>query len=236
MGNIHSLPGERDRFSHPGIAFSALIERRAAPHLGGARHRAFRSAELEIAIASTAEERRAAAALLATRYASRGYRIADPSRATESELILIAGERGTTVGTLTLRLDGRNGLRADEGYREHIDAARAVGKQLCEIGRFAVASNARSTPVFAALFARVYELLCELHDFTDVFIEVNPRHVDFYRKLFGFVVAAGGRMCPRVRAPSVLLQLDFAGFEERLRNYATAVWRERAPIVSPSLN
>jgi hypothetical protein len=230
------LLGRRDRLAQPGITFSALIERRAAPHLGDARRRAFGNLRLEAGIASTAEERRAAAALVESRYASRGYRVANLARATESELTLIADEDGATVGTLTIRLDGPKGLRADESYREHIDAVRAVGKGVCELGQFAVASDARSTPVLAALFARAYELVCDLRDVTDVFIEVNPRHVEFYRKLFGFAVAAGGRICPRVRAPSVLLRLEVAAFEARLRAYATALWPQRGLIASPALN
>jgi hypothetical protein len=236
MGQRDQLLGGPGRFAQPGIAFSALIERRSAPPLGDARRRAFGSTCLEAGIASTAEERRAAAALVESRYASRGYRLADYVRASESELTLIAGGNGATVGTLTIRLDGPKGLRADESYREYIDAVRAASSGVCELGRFAVASDVRSAPVLAALFARAYELIRDLRDITDVFIEVNPRHVEFYRKLFGFVVAAGERMCPRVRAPSVLLRLETAAFEDRLRDYATALWPQRDLITSPALN
>lgn len=232
MAHRDRLLARDDRLARPGIAFSALIERRAASHLE-ARCRASGNPRLEAGIASTAEERRAAAALVESRYASRGYRVADLARAHESELMLIADQDGATVGTLTIRLDGPKGLRADESYREHIDAVRAVGKGVCELGRFAVASDAPSTSVLAALFARAYELVLDLREITDVFIEVNPRHVEFYRKLFGFAVTAGGRICPRVRAPSVLLRLEVAPFEDRLRDYMAALWPRR-DLIAPS--
>ena len=142
---------------------------------------------------------------------------------------MIAAEAGLTVGTLTLRLDGPGGLRADESYGVQIDAVRATGKRVCEFGRFAVAADARSIPVLAALFAQGRALVRELRGITDVFIEVNPRHAAFYRKLFGFAVAGRGRICPRVRAPSVLMRLDVAAFERRLsagREHAAA-WASR---------
>ena len=56
----------------------------------------------------------------------------------------------------------------------------------------------------------------KVHEVTDVFIEVNPRHVAFYSRALGFVVAAGERICERVRAPSVLLRAELDVLEERL--------------------
>ncbi len=56
-----------------------------------------------------------------------------------------------------------------------------------------------------------------IHDVTDVFIEVNPRHVAFYSRILGFVVAAGEKLCERVRAPSVLLHAEVEALAARLR-------------------
>ncbi len=52
---------------------------------------------------------------------------------------------------------------------------------------------------------------------TDVFIEVNPRHVTYYSRIMGFVVAAGERLCERVCAPSVLLHLEVEALAARLQ-------------------
>lgn len=171
---------------------------------------------IAVAVATVESELRAALELLNSRYASRGYR---PSRYRPGspDLTLIATERGSAVGTLTLRLDGPALLRADESYGEEIDAARSQGRRVCELGRFAVAENVRSKLVIAALFGRVHEIVRGRREVTDVFVEVNPRHVAFYRKGFGFVVAGEERICPRVLAPSVLLRLEVAPFERLLR-------------------
>ena len=56
-----------------------------------------------------------------------------------------------------------------------------------------------------------------MHNISDVFIEVNPRHVSFYTRVLGFVVAAGEKVCERVCAPSVLLRLELDALEDRLK-------------------
>lgn len=171
---------------------------------------------IAVEVARVDSELRAAVELLNSRYAWRGYRLSR-YRPASSDLTLIATERGSVVGTLTLRFDGPARLRADESYGEEIDAARSQGRHVSELGRFAVAQNARSKAVIAALFGRVHRIVHGLREVTDVFVEVNPRHADFYRRGFGFTVAAEERVCPRVLAPSVLLRLDVAGFERRVR-------------------
>ena len=70
--------------------------------------------------------------------------------------------------------------------------------------------------MLSALFGMAYDAARRRHRVTDAFIEVNPRHVVFYRGLFGFAVAAGQRICPRVMAPAVLLRLEIERLERRL--------------------
>lgn len=47
-----------------------------------------------------------------------------------------------------------------------------------------------------------------MQGYTDVVIEVNPRHVRFYKRMLGFVEFGAERMCSRVDAPAVLLRLE----------------------------
>jgi GNAT superfamily N-acetyltransferase len=177
--------------------------------------------------ARTRSDMQAAALLVESLYVSRGYLAPRPDVSPESDLVFIAAENGAATGTLTLRRDGPAGLRADECFGDELDAVRAQGRRACELSRLAIAPIARSTLVIRALFEHVYEILRESGEITDVFIEVNPRHTAFYRRVFGFDVAAGERMCPRVLAPAVLMRLDFTAFEARLRDSGGAFMHDR---------
>ena len=70
--------------------------------------------------------------------------------------------------------------------------------------------------VMALLLSLSHLVLRKVYEVTDVFIEVNPRHVAFYSRALGFVVAAGERICERVHAPSVLLRAELDALEERI--------------------
>ncbi len=99
---------------------------------------------------------------------------------------------------------------------------RAQGGRGCELGRLALAEEADTRTVLSTLFGLAYGVAKAIQDVTDVFIEVNPRHVGFYRRVFGFAVDAGERLCERVQAPAVLLRSSVADLETRLRGYCTA--------------
>lgn len=173
---------------------------------------------IAVTLARTQADLRAVALLLQSLYAARGYLVSRLEANLDSDLILVATASGEPLGTLTLRFDGPGGRRANETYGEQLDSARAQGRRVCELGRFAVARSARSSAVIEALFAEVHRKVRDRREVTDVFIEVNPRHAAFYRYKFGFRVAAEERQCARVHAPSVLLRLDVAAFvAQRMR-------------------
>jgi len=205
------------------LALSVQAVSHSAPR--GLPHARPDRAEEETAIAvtraRTQADLRVVALLLQSLYAARGYLVARLEANLDSDLILVATASGEPVGTLTLRFDGSVGLRADETYGEELDAARARGRCVCELGRFAVARTARSSAVIEALFREAHQIVRDRRGIDDVFIEVNPRHAAFYRHKFGFCVAAEGRQCARVLAPSVLLRLEVAAFEAQ---------RMRAPV------
>jgi len=183
-----------------------------------------RPSTLKVGVAESAEEFEATSRLICRRYAWRGYslqafehenRLAR-RRDTRREISFFVADPLTTLGTITLRLDGPEGLRADETHGEAMRRARNTGGRIGELTRLAVAEEADSRVVLASLFGLVYTVGRFEHGVTDVFIEVNPRHVFFYTRAVGFVVAADAQLCQRVLAPSVLLHLKVDTLERRL--------------------
>jgi hypothetical protein len=110
-------------------------------------------------------------------------------------------------------------LSADGLYRSEIDAYRQAGAKVCEITRLAIDPEHGSKEVLGALFHLAYMLGGILHGATDVFIEVNPRHVIFYQRMLNFKQAGSCRMCERVNAPAVLLHLEAAYVAKQVALY-----------------
>ncbi len=182
-----------------------------------------RAVALHTRRAESVEDFDAAHRLVRRRYAWRGYdvptsdepHLRPQSAATRREITFLAADEIDTVGTITLGLDGSAGLLAERTHRHAVTQRRADGGSVCELTRLAVAERADSKSVLAALFNLAYAAGSS-RGVTDVFIEVNPRHVGFYTRVLGFAVAAAEKFCERVHAPSVLLALAIEELERRL--------------------
>jgi hypothetical protein len=220
---------------------SILARRERSPHAEEGWSAVARddNAALHIAIAKSAAQYAAATDLVRERYAWRGYEFADPANApaasrherTSQEITFLVASGETTVGTLTLGLDGPHGLSAEAAYADVIGQFRVAGRRVCELTRLALAQRVESKAVLASLFSLAHAVGRTMHDVTDVFIEVNPRHVGFYSRVLGFAIAAGETFCERVRAPSVLLQLELDALEQRLGLVEVAALMQ--PLVAP---
>jgi len=189
---------------------------------------------LHLVLARSPEHLDAADDLVRKRYEWRGYKLegadaaAGSSRKNSSqEFTFLVAFGETAVGTLTLGLDGPGGLLAEAGYGEVIGAFRAAGHRVCELTRLALAERVDSKIVLAGLFSFAHAVGRTLRGVTHVFIEVNPRHVQFYSRVLGFAVVAGGKFCERVRAESVLLELELEALETRLRTLDVAAAMQR---------
>ena len=193
-------------------------------------HRTFaRAAALDARMAESAEEIEAAHRLVHRRYSWRGYDVpldgrsdGTPGEASRCEITFVATDEVDTVGTITLGLDSTDGLLAERTHGDAVAQCRAAGRSVCELTRLAVAEHADSKSVLAALFNVAY-VAGSKHGVTDVFIEVNPRHVSFYTRVLGFTVAAAEKFCERVSAPSVLLSLAIDELERRLIDLDLAI-------------
>lgn len=171
-----------------------------------------------IRMANSQRRRESASLLIKKMYGWRGYAV-DPLQAHPLDKITLFAETGgATVGTMTLCLDGATGLPADDIFRDKLDLLRADGRRLCEPSKLAIDKGVAKR-VFAALIHISYIYARNIHGYTDYVIEVNPRHVMFYKRMLGFQDFGGERNCPRVGAPAVLLRLDLDYMGAQIRRY-----------------
>ncbi|WP_189836213.1 N-acyl amino acid synthase FeeM domain-containing protein [Sulfuriferula multivorans] len=171
--------------------------------------------KFKIRLATSDDRVQSASLLIHKMYSWRGYDAAtinrDPNRVT-----LLAFDQDAIVGTLTLGLDSSVGLQVDDLYKAEIDALRADGRKVCELTKLAVDESVKSKQVLAALFHIAYIYGRNIHNGTDFVIEVNPRHVLFYKRMLGFNHFGPERHCERVSAPAVLLRLELEYSEREI--------------------
>ena len=171
----------------------------------------------KIRLAVSSEARREAGSLVRKRYASRGY-LTSTTLVNSNVCTFSAYDEGRLAGTVSLRLDSKEGLSADELYRNEIDVLRGKGHRICEFIRLAVDTSYASQPVLAALFHTVFLFAQKLREFDYAVIEVNPRHVGYYRRALGFDVIGPNRHNTRVDAPAVLMGVSFAAISAMLHH------------------
>lgn len=139
-----------------------------------------------IRMANSHGRREAASLLLKKMYGWRGYSIDPNAHHALNKITLFAETAGQTVGTMSLCLDNEEiGLPADENFRDKLDLLRGQQRRLCEPSRLAIDKGV-SKRVFAALIHISYIYAHNIHGYTDYVIEVNPRHVMFYKRMLGF--------------------------------------------------
>jgi hypothetical protein len=167
--------------------------------------------EFQLRLANSRGLHNESSELVERMYAWRGYKQTEQTsvrRANEATLQTCVGEQ--VFGTLTVRYDSEAGLAADDLYKRELDAYRSGGARIAELTRLAVDPELGSKEVLGALFHTAYIFCGPVGRVSDVFIEVNPRHVGFYQRMLNFRQAGEPKMCSRVAAPAVLLHVDVA--------------------------
>ena len=176
--------------------------------------------DFHIRLANNRGRRSTSSVLIQRMYSWRGYKselIDDPARHA-NRVTLQACRDDTVFGTLTVNFDSDGGLAADALYRAEIDEYRNAGATVSEVTQLAIDPEHGSKEVLGALF-HLAHMLCLLRGVTDVFIEVNPRHVGFYRRMLNFQQVGECRECERVNAPAVLLHVEIAYMSEQIARY-----------------
>lgn len=172
----------------------------------------------KIRAADSAGRRSSASILINRMYATRGYQTKPlPEEPEPNRITLLAVDNDVTIGTISIGFDvpGER-LLVDEMFQAEVDPLRQAGHRLCEFTKLAVDNVARSKRVLASLFHVAFIYAHRMRGYDRLLIEVNPRHVRYYERLLGSEVLGTERMNPRVNAPAVLLQLDFAYVQDQI--------------------
>jgi len=176
-----------------------------------------RASCFKIRAADSSGTRSSASILIDKMYAKRGYLTTPLSpEQTPNRLTLVASDYYSTIGTLTVGFDAENGLLVDDLFPEEVRKLRDVGRTVCEFTKLAMDNVVRSKRVLAALFNVAYLYAYKIKGADNLLIEVNPRHVRYYRNMLGFKVLGPRRLNTRVNAPAVLLSLDLAYVDEQV--------------------
>jgi hypothetical protein len=180
--------------------------------------------KFRVHLATTRELRERAYRLAHSVYQKRGYVPPDSDGMIVSTFdadahtftLLAEDSNGRAAGTVTLAFDCGTGLPSDEIYGPELTQLRRDGCRLSEVVRLAIdEAHAHSKSLLVNMF-----ILCSVYarrvmNYSDFVIEVNPRHVTFYKRMLSFEPAGPERLCPRVQdAPAVLLRLNLKAQEE----------------------
>jgi hypothetical protein len=172
----------------------------------------------KIRLAKSTGFRRDAGSLVGRRYADRGYLI---PQATQDPYLFtfLAYDEGQLAGTISVRIDSESRLSADSLYADELEDLRHNECKLCEFTRLAVDVKTASKPVLAGLFHTAYMYAARVRGVDFGVIEVNPRHVPFYRRSLGFEPLGQERTNARVNAPAVLMCISFAMVKEKVKQF-----------------
>ncbi|WP_380875902.1 acetyltransferase [Sphingomonas sp. DBB INV C78] len=176
---------------------------------------------LDVDIIDMASQSILACDLLNRMYSWRGYGDDHKLSSSKSSSTFLASTGDDVVGTLTLTVDSAAGLAADKTFADVLDEARSYpGTSLCEITKFASRPSNDSKHVLAAMFHTIFIYGSERYKCSDLFIEVNPRHVRFYESMLGFAKVGALRTNQAVAAASQLMRLTVSDIGRYIEFYA----------------
>lgn len=189
-----------------------------APDFGSSAVLLARLGDVDFELALSEWDRNMVGRFVSDRYAQRGYSISNRS-ALDAVATFQARSGDAVIGSVSVRLDTKGrGLAADGCYGPEIAALRRQHR-LCEFTRLAVEMQGEvSKPIIIKLFHLAHLYASRVHAVTKTVMEVNPRHVPFYRRGMGAEQLAGERD-HAVGAPAVLLALETQFIEAQLQHY-----------------
>lgn len=116
-------------------------------------------------------------------------------------------------------MDSANGLITERNFKHEIAPFRSLGARLCEFNCLALEARTSGNIALALLLHVAYLFASRIHAATDLFIEVNPRHAEFYAQKLGFQKIGDEKTCERVAAPAVLMHKKFSEITENIARF-----------------
>ena len=175
----------------------------------------------EIQLALSGGQRADALNLINKMYSWRGYGARHELSERPNCATFAAVVDSETVGTLSLTVDSEFGLASDATFKDALDKFRGVeGAKICELTKLAFSPATTPMNVLASLFHTIFIFGTQRFACTDLFIEVNPRHIRFYEVMLGFSKATELRTNSSVDAPSQLMRLEVAQIGSFIERYA----------------
>lgn len=172
----------------------------------------------KIRLARTESHIGSASMLVQKMYATRGYP-ANPIKGGPMNFTLVAYHGDRALGTVTLALDSGQGLAADQLYKTNIDELRAEDRRVGELTKLAIDRHSGSKYIFGSLLHMAYIYARRIYDYTDVVLEVVPRHRNYYVKMLGCEIYGEEKLNPRVNSPVSLLRLNGSYVDEMIELY-----------------
>lgn len=181
-----------------------------------------------VKVANKLEEREAVYRLAYQIYLEKGYINENPNEwllqpydaVNDTVILVVLDSQKNIAGSITILFDSNKKLPADKIYNEELTILRNSGKRLAEISRLVINPQYRnSKEILVLLFNYMAIYTAHVKHASNLVIEVNPRHKEYYKSILCFEEIGSERPCPQVQnAPAVLLNLP-------LKKYQTEVFR-----------
>ncbi|PCJ62815.1 MAG: hypothetical protein COA79_01445 [Planctomycetota bacterium] len=180
--------------------------------------------QFEYFIATDPEDRKKCFELINEIYLIKGYlkvrdykKVIAPYDVQETTIIVAArNSSGEIVATISIFLNNEE-LPSYHVFPEEMEMLK--DKKVAEITRLAIHDQYRqSKNLLMGLFWYVYSYSYQVFECDHTLIEVNPRHVGYYKRFLFFKVLSEEKKCQRVQgAPALLLTLTWETFNKIAR-------------------
>ena len=185
--------------------------------------------EFTIKIANTLEEREMVFQLAYQIYLEKGFikknfsewLIQNYDIKNETVILIVLDKNQKLAGSLTLVFSEDGELPAEKIYNQEISNLKLHSKKLVEISRLVVGHQYRNSKDVLCLLIN-YLMIYSFHvkEYSSLVIQVNPRHILYYKVLLNFDEIGGLKSCPSVQnAPAVLLHLPLDRYQSEINRW-----------------